>query len=255
MKKLKRKLRIWNKILQTSQNTKISNKRINILTDIKILTSHKIIKKEHKISNIHRQVKTYYTKLTSVNKKVSLLLQNKGTFLEKKDHTEVLSEISKRHGRIKHIWNNVLWFETATSTEVTGEIDMLLETDDGYIFIEIKSRVFDIMSGYIQNGPQRSIRKQYLQINTDTRIKMVKEIKTYIITSLPDSEYKLPYESKLNNIMLYRKKRNCTKEAAWEFGNSVFGSDRLTPLQWYLDYARPRGIVFAYTKTGHLWKA
>jgi hypothetical protein len=200
-----------------------------------------ITPEESQLQEVVDRTSYYYNLWITTDKEHGEINRVHGESLEQKSHEKAFQYIQTRHGKIHKTWHNVLWYSGNTTHKHFGEVDIVMLTDDGYIIIEVKSRVFDIMSGWLQNGPHRARNKRYLAL--DERVLIPYDITTYVITTLPELPYKLPIESLLKKAITYRVKHDSTDEETWDYAKALYGDDRMSPLQWYVEFARPTGII------------
>lgn len=200
-----------------------------------------ITPEESQLQEVVDRTSYYYNLWVSIDKEQGETNRVNGESLEQKSHEHAIKYIQTRHGKIHKIWHNVLWYSGNTTPNHLGEVDIVMLTDDGYIIVEVKARVFDIMSGWLQNGPQRDKNKLYLEL--DERVLVPFDITTYVITTLPDLPYRLPIESLLKKVITYRVKHDSSDEETWDYARTIYRDDRMSPLQWYVEFARPMGIV------------
>jgi Holliday junction resolvase-like predicted endonuclease len=155
--------------------------------------------------------------------------QAKGDLLEGQQQ-EAIRQITKLGYDVQQAWTNLYWNDQKS----LGEVDLLLQTNQGWVIVEFKARAFDIMAAYYQNGPERDIAKRWLTL-ARTRVVLDNTVPTFIVTILPDNPFVLPMESELKKVVSYRVKHpDASLSELTSYARTVISPDRQRPIDWYL---------------------
>ena len=183
--------------------------------------------------NLKDHIQNYQDLWDQCNRELSDLNHVKGASLESK-FTEIVEALGCTHGVLVNHWANVYWNDNL------GEVDLVLEYTGGgahgtqLVLIECKSRIHDIMAGWLQNGPLRAADKHQLDLDGAWRVIDRDTVPTYVVTTTPEHDFTLPMESLVKRIISYYVKHRCTPEECYQYARTILPETRMSPLEWYL---------------------
>ena len=175
-----------------------------------------------------QRIDEYRVRWHTCNLELGQTSQSKGEQFEGR-RQQVICQISQRGYNVQNYWTNLYWNDQKS----LGEVDLLLQTDQGWVIVEFKARIFDVMSAFLQNGPERDPEKQWLTIpDSGTRVILDNTVPIFIITTLPEHPYVLPMESELKRVITYRVKH--PDEELITYARTIIAPNRLRPVDWYI---------------------
>jgi Holliday junction resolvase-like predicted endonuclease len=182
-----------------------------------------------KFLELKEQVDNYRRRWSDYNKTNGSASANKGKQFEKFKH-----QIIEKLGLPNAIYYpNVNWCDNW----LIGEIDLLVHDldKDEWIIVEQKSRIYDVYYGFKQNGCHRSSVKSWVIINGQ-KIDLDHDVKTYIVTTLPEHDFILPVETQLKEIISYcLKNSDLSLSEKYKYAQSKIPPDTLNPYTWYIN--------------------
>jgi hypothetical protein len=91
---------------------------------------------------------------------------------------------------VAKVWTNCDW------NDKLGEVDIVLQTKNNeYVLVEVKSRVFDVMAGWLQSGCERHPDKRTLVLSgVPAPVHMPRNVRCFVVTILPPRPYVLKCE-------------------------------------------------------------
>jgi hypothetical protein len=186
--------------------------------------------------DFRNRVETYQDMWNKCNIEIGTINVMKGSKLEE-CHPYVVQELQKKGYQVIGTWSNVNWLPKGL-----GEIDCLVQTTTGWVIIEFKARLHDIMFAYYQNGPNRDPRKQQVMINGSI-VQLGLDTPTFVATVIPKC-FVLPVASDLKRIISYSAKHpELSVDEVYAYARTIIPADRPSPYQWYINGNAAQVIV------------
>jgi len=104
---------------------------------------------------------------------------------------EIVSIVSQRADIVAdRVWSNCDW------NDGLGEVDIVIQACTGeFILVEVKSRVYDVMAGWLQSGSKRHPRKTSLKLpDNPIPVHIPRNVRCFVVTVLPPNPYVLKCE-------------------------------------------------------------
>lgn len=193
------------------------------------------------------ELKVFIEEWTAVDSQVGKDNIKKGKSFEEKCEKDGINlilhslNLSKKNVKI-HM--NVKW------VNCPGEIDIVILNHSETTVIclaECKSRLFDIVSGYKQSGPNRAVDKTSIQLY-NKQLPVPFTIPCFVLTTLPSNNYILGIESKvkidLNRYTLENTFENIDFNAVYSLLLPKY-SKTLSPLAWFNLYSTTHLFVLS----------